>query len=83
MPVLDGLAGEQAIARLVLVVEGAPTQGQGEDHRACEKEGGQGESHVARGDPARSGAAVGGAAVQITPARRARSAIFFARVRWG
>ena len=82
MPVLNGLAGELAVARLVLAVERPPAQGQGEDHRTGEEESGKGESHVARGDAARSGAAVG-AAVQITPARRARSAIFFARVRWG
>src|SRR5262249_39843949 len=46
----------------------------------------QGEDHGARDEDRRqnkSGANWDGPLPQITPARRARSAIFFARVRWG
>jgi len=81
MAVLGRLPGKEAVAGLILMVEGPTAQGEGEDHRAHEKERGQSQDHVARGGAALGAVAPGRTAFQITPARRARSAIFFARVR--
>ena len=70
---LDGLPGKEAIAGLVLVIERAAAKRKREDDSTREKERREPESGAARGQRCR----------QMTPARRARSAIFCARVRWG
>src|SRR5262249_48013419 len=70
---LHGLPGEEAVARLVLIAQGTAAEGEGGHDGTREKQRRQPETGAARDCRCR----------QMTPARRARSAIFFARVRWG